>query len=62
MSKNKVNVPEARAALDKFKMEAANEVGVPRPSYNGCFLLHILLKLAKNQALVFISSISPTNL
>ena len=28
MSKNKVNVPEARAALDKFKMEAANEVGV----------------------------------
>ena len=28
MSKSKVNVPEAKAALDKFKMEAANEVGV----------------------------------
>ena len=36
MSKNKVNVPEARAALDKFKMEAANEVGVTlKPGYNG---------------------------
>ena len=28
MSKNSVVVPEARKALDKFKMEAANEVGV----------------------------------
>ena len=36
MSKNKVNVPEARAALDKFKMEAANEVGVNlQQGYNG---------------------------
>ena len=25
---NKINVPEARAAMNKFKMEAANEVGV----------------------------------
>ena len=25
---NKLNVPQARAAMDKFKMEAANEVGV----------------------------------
>ena len=25
---NKLNIPEARAAMDKFKMEAANEVGV----------------------------------
>ena len=25
---NKLNVPEARAAMDKFKMEAANEVDV----------------------------------
>lgn len=31
MSK-KIVVPEAREALDRFKMEAANEVGVPRPS------------------------------
>ena len=33
---NKTVVPEARAALDKFKMEAANEVGVNlNNSYNG---------------------------
>ena len=25
---NKLNVPEAKAAMNKFKMEAANEVGV----------------------------------
>ena len=25
---NKINVPEARAAMDKFKMEAAAEMGV----------------------------------
>ena len=36
MSKNKVNVPEAKAALDRFKMEAANEVGVTlKQGYNG---------------------------
>ncbi len=36
MSRSKVNVPEARAALDKFKMEAANEVGVTlKQGYNG---------------------------
>ena len=36
MSKNKVNVPETRAALDKFKMEAASEVGVNlKQGYNG---------------------------
>ena len=27
-STSKINIPEARAAMDKFKMEAANEVGV----------------------------------
>ncbi len=33
---NKHVVPEARAAMDKFKMEAANEVGVNLSnSYNG---------------------------
>ena len=26
---NKLNIPEARAAMDKFKMEAASEVDVP---------------------------------
>ena len=36
MSRNKVTVPEAKAALDKFKMEAANEVGVNlKQGYNG---------------------------
>jgi small acid-soluble spore protein D (minor alpha/beta-type SASP) len=33
---NKTMVPEARAALDKFKMEAAAEVGVNlKQGYNG---------------------------
>ncbi|ARP50163.1 MULTISPECIES: alpha/beta-type small acid-soluble spore protein [Caproicibacterium] len=33
---NKLVVPEARAALDKFKMEAASEVGVNlKDGYNG---------------------------
>ena len=36
MASNKNVVPEARAALDKFKMEAASEVGVNlNNSYNG---------------------------
>lgn len=29
---NKNVVPEAKEALNRFKMEAANEVGVPLPS------------------------------
>ena len=33
---NRINVPEARAATDKFKMEAASEVGVNlKEGYNG---------------------------
>ena len=33
---NKINVPEARAAMDKFKMEAAAEEGVNlKQGYNG---------------------------
>ena len=33
---NQVNIPEAREAMDKFKMEAANEVGVNlKQGYNG---------------------------
>ena len=27
-SNNQINIPEAREAMDKFKMEAASEVGV----------------------------------
>lgn len=35
-SNNKIMVPEARAAMNKFKMEAANEVGVDlKKGYNG---------------------------
>ena len=36
MASNKTLVPEAKAALDQFKMEAANEVGVTlSQGYNG---------------------------
>ena len=31
MSKNNSVVPQARAALDQFKMEAAREVGIQSP-------------------------------
>lgn len=35
-SSNKINVPEARAALEQFKYEVANEIGVPlKQGYNG---------------------------
>ena len=35
-SSNKVMVPEAKAALEQFKMESANEVGVTlNKGYNG---------------------------
>ena len=35
-SKNRVEVPEAKSAMDKFKMEVANELGVPLTNgYNG---------------------------
>ena len=33
---NKLNVPEAKAAMERFKMEAASEVGVNlKDGYNG---------------------------
>ena len=35
-SSNKVNVPEAKEAMNKFKYEVANEIGVPlKQGYNG---------------------------
>lgn len=35
-SNNRINVPEARAAMDRFKMESASEVGVNlKQGYNG---------------------------
>ncbi len=33
---NQINIPEARDAMDKFKMQAAQEVGVDlKQGYNG---------------------------
>jgi len=33
---NRVNVPEAREAMNRFKYEVANEIGVPlKQGYNG---------------------------
>ncbi len=33
---NKLNIPEAKAAMDKFKMQAASDVGVNlKQGYNG---------------------------
>ena len=35
-SSNRINVPEAKQAMDQFKMQAANEVGVNlKQGYNG---------------------------
>ena len=35
-SSNKMNVPEAKSAMDKFKFEVASELGVPlTDGYNG---------------------------
>ena len=33
-SSNTTNVPEAREAMDRFKMEVANEIGVPLTNGN----------------------------
>lgn len=36
MSRNKTSVPEVKSAMDKFKFEVANELGVPlKEGYNG---------------------------
>ena len=37
---NKLNVPEARAAMDKFKMEAASDLDVPDPYYDHSILIY----------------------
>lgn len=35
-TKNRIEVPEAKEAMDKFKMEVADELGVPLSNgYNG---------------------------
>lgn len=36
MSRNTTSVPEAKSAMDKFKFEVANELGIPlTDGYNG---------------------------
>ncbi|MGN0550212.1 MAG: alpha/beta-type small acid-soluble spore protein [Acutalibacteraceae bacterium] len=36
MSNNQINIPEAKEAMEKFKMECASEVGVNlKQGYNG---------------------------
>lgn len=36
MSRNRSEIPEAKEALDRFKYEVANELGVPlKQGYNG---------------------------
>ena len=36
MSRSRINVPEAKEAMERFKMEAASEVGVNlKQGYNG---------------------------
>ena len=36
MANNQINVPQAKQAMEQFKMEAANEVGVNlQKGYNG---------------------------
>lgn len=36
MSRQRAEVPEAKEALNRFKMEVANEIGVPlKNGYNG---------------------------
>ena len=33
---NRINVPEARAAMEQFKFQVSNEIGVPlKKGYNG---------------------------
>ena len=35
-SSNKISVPQSKAAMDRFKMEVASEIGVPlKEGYNG---------------------------
>ena len=44
-SSSKIMVPQARAAMNKFKMEAANEVGVDlKKGYNGSMTTRQMVK------------------
>lgn len=47
-SSNRVEVPEARDAMDRFKMEVANELGVNlKQGYNGDINVLFLLEGGK---------------
>ena len=56
---NKTNVPEAKEAMDRFKMEVANELGVPlstgyngnlTSAHNGSVGGYMVKKMIENQA------------
>jgi len=56
-SSNRINVPEAREAMDKFKMEAASEVGVDlKQGYNG----HLTSREAGSVGGQMVKKICPT--
>ena len=58
---NKINVPEARAAMEQFKFEVANEIGVPlkngyigdltssQNGYVGGYMTKKLVEMAEQQ-------------
>ena len=47
---NKTNVPEAKEAMNRFKMEVANEIGVPlSEGYNGNVGGYMVKKMIEEQ-------------
>ena len=49
-SSSKIMVPQARAAMNKFKMEAANEVGVDlKKGYNGSMIWPFCITMTRSQ-------------
>ena len=49
-SSNRAAVPEAKGALDKFKYEVANELGVPlSDGYNGDLTSNMVKKMIEQQ-------------
>ena len=56
---NKLNVPEAKAAMDQFKMEAASEVGVNlKNGYNG----HLTSREAGSVGGQMVKKMTPTRM
>ncbi|MEE1138695.1 MAG: alpha/beta-type small acid-soluble spore protein [Acutalibacteraceae bacterium] len=53
MSKNNSVVPQARAALDQFKMEAAREVGVPLHIKKFVFYKNIINIIYRKPPLIY---------